>query len=93
MDLHGHGERAHFRVGAGKRHPGDVERVGEGLECLRPDHGKVACTLVLGDVHRESAVEHDAKKMAAETGNDCLGAFVAVTMLAMLKNTTGVESY
>lgn len=67
--------------------------MGKGLECLRPDHGKVTRSLVLGDVHRESAVEHNAEKMAAETGNDCLWTFVAVTMLAKLKNTTGVESY
>ena len=77
--LHGHGKGAHFRVGASQGHPCDIERVGKGLESLRPHDGKVASPLVLGHVLGEAAVEDNAEKMAGETDNHCLGASVTIT--------------
>ena len=82
--LHGHGKGAHFRVGASQRHPCDVERMGKGLEGLCPHDGEVASSLVIGNVFSEAAVEDDAEKMAGETGNDCLGASITITWLALL---------
>lgn len=54
-----HSERALLRVRAGKRHPCDVQGMGESAECLRPDDTEVtdAAIVDLG----EDAVEDVAE--------------------------------
>ena len=72
--LHGHGESSLFRIIASQRHPCDVERMRKCAECLGEDNTEVADSSAVE--FREDAVEDIAQKMHAQSGDDCLSAFV-----------------
>jgi hypothetical protein len=85
QNSHRHGECSLFRVFAGERHPGDVERMRKGPECLCPDYPKVsyAAQVDLG----EDAVENVAEEMQAHTSNNGLS-----TLGAIQKELISVDS-
>jgi hypothetical protein len=74
--LHGHGQSSLFRISACQRHPGDVERVGEGAESLCPDNAKVARTTA-GNLS-EGTVEDVSENMRAQTSNHSRASLVTI---------------
>lgn len=82
-DSHGHRQRSLFGVGAGERHPCDVQGMRECSKDLSPDHAKVSDPAEVGAKGREGAVENVADQMACKASHDRLAALVAIAMSAM----------
>lgn len=76
MNSHGHSERSLLGICARKREPCDIQRMGKGPKRLRPDHSKVAQTLI-ADL-REDAIEDVGQRGQAESENDCFTAAIAI---------------
>ena len=77
-DLHGHGQRPLFRVGARERHPRDVEGMRESPKDLSPHHAKVSDPSEVGAKGRKGTVEYVADQVARKASHDRLAAFVAL---------------
>lgn len=76
MHLHGHGKCSFLRVFASKRHPCNVEWVGECPKGLGEDDAKVTWSLLVD--FGEDSIEDVTQHMHTEASNGCVSTFIAV---------------